>query len=557
MKKFVFLEFIFLLFLINIYFPENAIAKKVSDNIEIDDLNFADSTKVKKFDEIIIYGASKKIEKITESPSAISSIELNEIKIASRTNQVASAFEGISGIDILRNGATDFIVNTRGFNNGLNRRLLVLQDGRDLAMPLLGAQEWNSLSLPLDEFARIEFIKGPASALYGANSFNGVMSLTSYAPKDVLGTKISLTGGDYDTYRTDIRHAGLISEKLSYKITLGKSGSLNLSKSRIDSSQLEYVGVKLERRPIYDDERHTNSTYGTIRFDYDISESNKVLLELGYSDSGNEVFVQPLGRVLVTNTQRPYLRLAYNSEHLNFQTSYMRRDVRDSMWLLFAFRGPGFPVGSPLLTDDDDILFDLQYNNYLDENKSFHYVVGVSQQFQNINTHLTTLKEPINADFTGIYAQLTSDLTKSLKIVGSGRFDRTNIHSSQFSPRAALVYSVDNLHKLRLSVGSSFQRPNYSELYRYTPDRALNPSSATNIKNINAIVTDSLKSWSNSPNLDTVQLGLNTLRGFAVGNNSLEVEKNLGFEFGYQGIVGDKFYITADVYFNKLTNFFN
>lgn len=557
MKKFVFLEFIFLLFLINIYFPENAIAKKVSDNIEIDDLNFADSTKVKKFDEIIIYGASKKIEKITESPSAISSIELNEIKIASRTNQVASAFEGISGIDILRNGATDFIVNTRGFNNGLNRRLLVLQDGRDLAMPLLGAQEWNSLSLPLDEFARIEFIKGPASALYGANSFNGVMSLTSYAPKDVLGTKISLTGGDYDTYRTDIRHAGLISEKLSYKITLGKSGSLNLSKSRIDSSQLEYVGVKLERRPIYDDERHTNSTYGTIRFDYDISESNKVLLELGYSDSGNEVFVQPLGRVLVTNTQRPYLRLAYNSEHLNFQTSYMRRDVRDSMWLLFAFRGPGFPVGSPLLTDDDDILFDLQYNNYLDENKSFHYVVGVSQQFQNINTHVTTLKEPINADFTGIYAQLTTDLTKSLKIVGSGRFDRTNIHSSQFSPRAALVYSVDNLHKLRLSVGSSFQRPNYSELYRYTPDRALNPSSATNIKNINAIVTDSLKSWSNSPNLDTVQLGLNTLRGFAVGNNSLEVEKNLGFEFGYQGIVGDKFYITADVYFNKLTNFFN
>jgi len=228
----------------------------------------ADTTKIKHFNEVVIYGASKKLEKITESPTAISILNTDEIGIASRTNQVGSAFEGFAGIDILRNGTTDYIVNSRGFNNCLNRRLLVLQDGLDLAMPLLGAQEWNSLSLPLEEFSKIEFIKGPASSLYGANSFNGVMALTSYAPKEVLGTKISLTAGDYQTYRGDIRHAGLLTDDLSYKITFGRSGSLNLSKSRTDSSMLEYDGVKLERRPIYDNERNTISVYGTFRLDY-------------------------------------------------------------------------------------------------------------------------------------------------------------------------------------------------------------------------------------------------------------------------------------------------
>ncbi|HRP03058.1 MAG TPA: TonB-dependent receptor [Candidatus Kapabacteria bacterium] len=528
----------------------NAVSKESANTLENTDTN-----KIKRFDDIIIYGASKRIEKITESPSAISTLDANDIRSAARSNQVGSAFEGVTGIDILRNGTSDFIVNTRGFNNGLNRRLLVLQDGRDLAMPLLGAQEWNTLSLPLDEFARIEFIKGPASALYGANSFNGVMALTSFAPKEVLGTKISLLGGDYQTYRGDIRHAGLISDKLSYKITLGRSGSLNLSKSRIDSSQLEYEGVKLEKRPIYDDERNTYSTYGTVRLDYDFDENSKSTLELGYSDSGNEIFVQALGRVLVTNTQRPYARFAYNSENINFQASYMRRDSRDSMWLLFANRGPGYALGSPLLTDDEDIMLDLQYNNYIDNAKNLNFVVGVSQQFQNINTHNTTLPIPVKADFTGVYAQLSYDLSKSLKFVASGRFDRTNLHSSQFSPRAAIVYSLNNNHKLRLSGSSSFQRPNYSELFRWTYDRSLNPTSQANLANINTVVTDSLKSWTGNQNLANVDLGLSKIIGIAVGNSNLEVEKNLGFELGYQGIIDNSIYITADLYYNKLTDF--
>jgi outer membrane receptor protein involved in Fe transport len=515
----------------------------------------ADTTKIKHFNEVVIYGASKKLEKITESPTAISTLNTDEIGIASRTNQVGSAFEGFAGIDILRNGTTDYIVNSRGFNNGLNRRLLVLQDGRDLAMPLLGAQEWNSLSLPLEEFSKIEFIKGPASSLYGANSFNGVMALTSYAPKEVLGTKISLTAGDYQTYRGDIRHAGLITDDLSYKITFGRSGSLNLSKSRTDSSMLEYEGVKLERRPIYDNERNTSSVYGTVRLDYEVAESNKVTLELGYSDSGNEVFVQPLGRVLVTNTQRPYTRLAYNSEHFNFQASYMTREVRDSMWLLFAARGPGYPLGSPILTDDNDIMLDFQYNENLNESKTLALVLGVSQQFQYINTGGTTLKDAVNADFTGVYAQLSYDLSKSIKVVTSGRMDRTNLHNTQFSPRAALVIDLNDYHKLRLSASSSFQRPNYSELYRYTPDRGLNAASNANLSKIDAIVTDSLRSWTNNSELDTVKLGLNSIRGLAVGNNKLDVEKNLGFEIGYQAVINDDFFFTADIYYNQLTNF--
>ncbi|MCL5991165.1 MAG: TonB-dependent receptor [Bacteroidetes bacterium] len=514
-----------------------------------------DTTKSYKTAEVIVYGASKKMEKITDSPSAIISLSKEEIKTASRSNQIANALTGTPGVDILLNGTTDFIVNARGFNNGLNRRLLVLQDGRDLAMPLLGAQEWNSGSLPLEDFSRIELIKGPSSALYGANCFNGVLALTSYAPKEVIGTKVSLTSGDYKTFRGDFRNAGFIKDNITYKVSVGRSSSLNLSKSRTDSSMLEYQGVKLERRPISDDERNTYATYGTLRFDYDLSNDKRVVLEGGYSDSGNEVFVQPLGRVLVTNTQRPFARLAYNSDRWNFQASYMRRDVRDSMWLLFANRGPGFPLGSPILTDDDDIMFDLQYNNHLDDSENLHLIIGANQQFQNVNTLETTLKYPVKADYTGIYSQLDWHLTSKLNLVASARYDRATVHESQLSPRLAVVYSAADNHKIRLSASRSFQRPNYSELYRFTPDRGFNPSSAKNIANIDKSVTDSLKEWTGNQNFQDVSLGLNKVRGLAVGNSELKVEQNLGLELGYQGIFENTIFFTADVYYNKIKDF--
>ena len=117
------------------------------------------------FDDLVIYSASKTEQRITQSAAAIYAQSPEEIRSSARTGQIAQVFQNYVGIDVLQNGASDFIVNTRGFNSGLNRRVLVLQDGRDASMPLLGAQEWNSFSLPLDEFSRVEFVRGPSASL--------------------------------------------------------------------------------------------------------------------------------------------------------------------------------------------------------------------------------------------------------------------------------------------------------------------------------------------------------------------------------------------------------
>jgi outer membrane receptor protein involved in Fe transport len=499
-----------------------------------------------QFHEVTVFGATKKTEKITESPSAINALIPADITKSSRNGQIASALIGTTGVDILQNGTSDFIVNTRGFNNGLNRRILVLQDGRDVAMPLLGAVEWNSFSIPLEDFSSIELVRGPSASLYGANAFNGVLNLKSYSPKEVIGTKISLLGGDYETYRGDIRHAGAYDD-FSYKISFGLSHSLNYSNRRDSIQFLEYPGLAIEKKVLTDAERQTKSIYGNLRFDYDLDKESKIISEFGYSKSGNESYVFGLGRTLVKDVEKPYARLAYNSKNFNIQANYMQRSVSDSMWLMV----PAFP----LLDNDKDFMIDAQYN--YDILSNLNVIAGISHQIQLIRTSGTSIPNDVDANFTGIYGQLQFDMNKYIKLVGSARADISNIHESQFSPRLALVLTpFSNNHQFRFTAGRSFQRPNYSEYYRNTPDAPAfsSPGKLVDFASLEKSIADSISKLSgkSSPILN---LGIKAANSKALGNPNLKVEKNIGFEFGYKGILSNSFFVTTDVYYNIMNDF--
>lgn len=135
--------------------------------------------------DITVYGASLRGEKVTDAPAAVSALTPEEIKLNSVSGQLPKLLENQPGVDIAQSGVNDFNVNTRGFNSSLNRRLLVLLDGRDLAVAFLGSQEWNGLSVPVEDLGKLELIRGPGSALYGANAFNGVINILTPRPRDI------------------------------------------------------------------------------------------------------------------------------------------------------------------------------------------------------------------------------------------------------------------------------------------------------------------------------------------------------------------------------------
>lgn len=466
--------------------------------------------------EVVVYGASFRKERLTEAPSAMSVIEPAQIRLLAGSGSAPRLLETQPGVDIVQSGLNDFNVNTRGFNSSLNRRLIVLLDGRDLAIAFLGAQEWNGLSIPIEDLGKVELIRGPSSALYGANAFNGVINISSEHPHDITGTKLTLAGGERDYLRTDVRYAATRGI-WSYKMNLGRSQGRSWSVDRKDLN-FEYDGFTLlNNEEVSLLPGHVASTYGSLRIDRELSNGGVATIEGGTTQVENEVFVTGIGRVQVPKAQKPWGRINYSNKNFYAQVWVAGRDSREPQLSLSS--------GLPLIEKSAISQAELQYRTGLLDADRLFLVTGVSFRYQHIDTKGTLMQEPHDDNMAGVYSQLEYAATPALKFTGALRLDRSTLHDTRLSPKFAVVWSADGNHTFRATFNQAFQSPNHSELFLYVKRTATNPYTG-------------LKSY------------------FAYhGNDALKVEKITGFELGYKGIFSKSLFVTVDGYYNILRDF--
>ncbi len=468
-----------------------------------------------QMNEVLVYGPSMKQERMTEAPSAISVLDEGQIKLVGGSGQPAKLLETQPGVDIAQSGLNDFNVNTRGFNSSLNRRLLVLLDGRDLAIAFLGSQEWNGLSVPVEDLGRLELVRGPSSALYGANAFNGVINIQTPRPKEIVGTKATVALGEMNNIRADVRYAASRG-KLGYKTNFGRYQGDTWSVTR-KNLNFEYQGFsELNNEEVDLLSNRVASTYGSMRIDYDYDNGDLATFEGGLTQVENEVFITGIGRVQVPKALKPWGRMSYSNSNWYAQVWGAGRESST----------PQLSLSSGLPLDEHSFISqgEFQYRNTLFDEKLF-FIGGLSFRYQTINTNKTLMQESRVDNTSGLYGQFEYTYSPKLKIVGATRWDRSTLHESQISPKIAVVWSFNASHSLRATYNQAFQAPNLSELFLYVLRTATNPY--TNLKSYFAYH----------------------------GNTNLKVEKITGYEVGYKGIIENKLFITADGYFNTLHDF--
>jgi iron complex outermembrane receptor protein len=469
---------------------------------------------------VTVYGASRRNEKITEAPSAVSVIGMEEIRLKSNLTDVPKLLESQPGVDLVQSGVDDFNLNTRGFNSSVTRRVLVLMDGRDLGAAFLGQQEWGAISYPLEDVSNVEFVRGPGSALFGTNAFNGVLNISTFSPQQALGTKVKLSGGELSMFRVDVRNAGLLGAGFSYKINIGYLQSKNWNKNRI-TPPFEYPGLDPERREITDGS--LKRTYGSARLDYQLADGSIFTAAGGITVVENDIIVTGIGRLNVLKGVRPWGQLNYSSKHLFISAWGQSRTTPGDIYSLAS--------GGKLIENSTLYQIEGQYNYSFFQEK-LRVVVGASQKIGHVDMEETAMEGTRDYTITGGYAQLEYKPLDQLKFVATGRVDRTTYEEARFSPRFAAVWSFLPNHSLRVSFNKAFLLPSISEYFLRVLAGGVDLSSLA----IN-----------NPGELTPI---------YAVGNTELVPERIEGFEVGYKGIFLDnKLFITLDGYVNKVEDF--
>lgn len=166
----------------------------------------------------VVLSATRLSQPLAETPASISVIDRRLIE-ASGALTIPEALKLVPGFQVAAASGNEITATYHGYSDQHARRMQVLVDGRSVYNPGFGGVVWNALPLTLDDVERIEVIRGPNAAAYGANAFLGTINIITRHPLDGSTTGGSVLFGSNNTERYNLHHGGDIGA-MNYRLTL-------------------------------------------------------------------------------------------------------------------------------------------------------------------------------------------------------------------------------------------------------------------------------------------------------------------------------------------------
>ena len=186
--------------------------------------------KIPTYEETVVVSASRTEQKLVDAPATMTVIGAD--KSRTRTSQnFAELLRTVPGLNITQVSARDINVTSRAPTGTLATGQLAVLDGRSLYQDFFGFVMWDFLPVNLNEIKQIEVIRGPASAVWGANAVYGVINVITKSPREMQGTTATVGLGTFE--RTGDVHAGsllyasgthaqAINDRWAYKLSIGQ-----------------------------------------------------------------------------------------------------------------------------------------------------------------------------------------------------------------------------------------------------------------------------------------------------------------------------------------------
>lgn len=162
--------------------------------------------------QIQITTATKRPETLASTPAAVYVLTGEELQRLGVTT-FPDALRYVPGMETAMIDSSHWAVASRGFNGQFANQLLVMMDGRSLYSPAFGGVFWNVQDYLFSDIDRIEVVRGPGGALWGANAVNGVINIITKSAKETQGTIITGGGGSFNQGMVSARHGFQVSDQ--------------------------------------------------------------------------------------------------------------------------------------------------------------------------------------------------------------------------------------------------------------------------------------------------------------------------------------------------------
>jgi len=380
--------------------------------------------------------ASRYEQPISRAPSDVYVITDEDIRSSGATD-VPTLLRRVPGMEVMQTNAVDFNVSVRGNNQVLANKLLVMVDGRSIYLDQAGSTVWKLLPVTLAEIKRIEVLKGPASAVYGFNAFDGVVNIITKSPEEMKGTTLQVTGGGVGTLLTNVVQAGRVGN-WGYRLSGGHEQTQRWSNRDAPALNGQRIGGRVD---------YYLSRDGTIRVEAGIGRANPYngfVREASVSDGHLSQ-----GYALVSYEQRGLLVRGWWNGHFGETNFGVVRVLAPLSSLTDQFGR----------TDQEhhQNTYDLETRYRFSPHESLNLNIGTN--FRHILHASNILTGRTTEDRLGLYAQGDWQVLPSLEISAGLRYDLDSFIGPTLSHRGAVIYHVDTNHAIRFSSSMAYRPP--------------------------------------------------------------------------------------------------
>ena len=393
-----------------------------------------------------------------DSPSTVAVLTADDIRLSGVTN-IPDLLRRVAGVDVMNLSAGQADVSIRGFNNKLNNKVLILIDGRSQYLDFIGGTVWETFPVQLEEIERIEVIRGPGSAVYGANAVTGVINIITRTPGE--GDQVvHIDGGAPALLRASAVASGRVGET-AYRLSAGYhqqrrwAKELNVADSPF-SSTLPFFE---------DDDTGLQSLRFNARVDRTITEDVAVSFAGGITDTQTEFYATGSLPNYYLDVAHQYLRADLFISRLHLRTFWNNHRGSTGPWLQtqgaidrlnaeFDNDVVDVELEAPVEFETGPVKHTLNVGGgYRLKRFRFTYLRGGFETPEIENHGKAFLNEQLQIGKFGAVVSLRADLHPLIDL------NRT------LSPRGALLYRLFDKTSIRLSGGSAYRAPNGIESY--------------------------------------------------------------------------------------------
>jgi iron complex outermembrane receptor protein len=177
------------------------------------------TTPLEELMQIKVITPAKHPEALMDTPSAVHIISGEDIRRSGATS-LPDAMRLAPGMTVSRIDLSRWAVSMRGFHGQYAKHLLVMIDGRSIYTPLFSGVTWSLEDVMLEDVERIEVVRGPGAASWGANAVNGVINVITKSSADTQGGLATFGVGSVEEVFGSLRYGGQLNPSTTYRVYL-------------------------------------------------------------------------------------------------------------------------------------------------------------------------------------------------------------------------------------------------------------------------------------------------------------------------------------------------